>query len=391
MTDTEDVRGDLYAWAIRRAILTESGLQEAAKTSGDPSLVPFADDHAEYFRTRRIMRIRADSEAPRGGRVTISTRQAIAVRKVDELRRVFDAHYAADGITLAVTTAPSYKVDQTIKTYGPPFRTRRERITCGSSVGIGNQRNAGTLTALVRRVGQPELLGLSCNHVIGGCSTTLPGTPIVVPGIQDVTPEYAAIDVVGTFAAAASMRQGLPTVSEIGENGDLACFELNDRGNGLLTSWHGTDDDGYDTPSEFLEDPTAKTRVRKWGRSTARTEGQFQQVLTDEPLEYAVVSYFGPQASQTFRGTIYYPVAYEVLSTTREPFSDAGDSGSLVVTVEPDGRPPRVFGIVIAGGPSKSLVLPLKPILDKMQLELVTNYPPERSRARRSRTRAAGG
>lgn len=388
MTEVNELRGDMYAWAIRRAILTESGLQEAARTSGDPAAVPFTDEHAEYFRTptRRIMRIRAESLARGNGRLTISTRQAIAASKIDELRRVFDKRYSADGITLVVTTAPSYKVDQTIKTYGPPFRSRGERITCGSSLGLGNQRNAGTLTALARRVGRPDLLGLSCNHVVGGCSTTLLGTPVVVPGIQDVTPEYPTIDVIGAFAGAASMRQGLPTVSEIGENADLACFELNDRGSELLTSWHGTDGDGYDTPSELLEldevasmSPSSRIRVRKWGRSTARTEGQLHQVLTDEPLEYSVVSYFGPQASQTFRGTIYYPVAYEVMSTTRDPFSEAGDSGSLVVTVESDGRPSRAVGVVIAGGPSKSLVLPLKPILDHMQLELVTDYPPKHS------------
>ena len=147
----------------------------------------------------------------------------------------------------------------------------------------------------------------------------------------------------------------------------------------MVTSWHGTGDEAFDTPTEFAAEVTARTPVQKWGRSTARTEGRVIAVLTDpEPVEYAVVSYFGPQASQTFKGTIYYPTVYEVGSTGR-PFSAAGDSGSLVVTVEPDGRSLRIIGIVIAGGPTKTLVLPLQPMLEQLKLELVTNYPAKRS------------
>lgn len=378
MIDLDQVRRDLYAWATNRGILTDAALRDALGLHGDPSAIPFTDEQAEYFRTRRIMRIRAEA-APDDSKITISTRQSIAVRKSKELQRVFDTHFKSDGITLAITTAPSYKIDQTLTTLGPPVRARNKRITCGSSVGIGNQRNAGTLTALARRVGSKELLGLSCNHVIGGCSTSVPGTPIVVPGIQDITADYATLDVVGTFADAASMRQGLPTVSDVSGNADLACFELNNRGRALLTSWHGTGDDSYDTPTDFVTDVTPKTMVQKWGRSTARTVGRVMTVLTDpEPVDYAVVSYFGPQASQTFKGTIYYPTVYEVGNTGR-PFSAAGDSGSLVVTVEPGGRSPRIVGVVIAGGPTKTLVLPLHPMLDQLKLELVTDHPAKRS------------
>jgi hypothetical protein len=232
-------------------------------------------------------------------------------------------------------------------------------------------------------VGSTELLGLTSNHVVGGCSTTVPGTAIVVPGIQDVTSDNANIDVVGTFAEAASMRQGLPTVSNISDNADLACFELGRRGNDLLTSWHGDGDGSYDTPTEFFTEVMARTPVQKWGRSTARTEGQVIAVLTDpEPVDYAVISYFGPQASQTFKGTIYYPTVYEVGSEGR-PFSAAGDSGSLVVTVEPDGGPPRIVGVVVAGGPIETLVLPLQLMLKQLELELVTNHPAKHSSARR--------
>jgi hypothetical protein len=63
-------------------------------------------EQAEYFRTRRIMRIRVEVVGA-GGKVIVSSRQSIAVRKIDELRRVFNAHFKRDGITLSITTAPS--------------------------------------------------------------------------------------------------------------------------------------------------------------------------------------------------------------------------------------------------------------------------------------------
>jgi hypothetical protein len=381
VTDAEQVRADLYKWATRNGILTEAGLREAMSMTGNASAIPFTEEHAEFFRMRRIMRIRADARPK--GRVTISTRQPIAAAKIKQLTKAFDEAFGDDGVSLAITTAPTYKIDQSLSTLGPPVRTRKRRVTCGSSVGIGNQRNAGTLTALARKAGSTtttELMGLSCNHVIGGCSTTMPGTPIVVPGVQDVTVDFATLNVVGTFSNSASMRTGLPTVLDVrmDDNADLACFELNQQGRRQLSSWHGTEEDGYDTPVEFADKPAPGLPVQKWGRSTGRTAGQVMSVLDQpEPVDYSVVSYFGPQASQTFRGTIYYPTVYEVGGTGRD-FSAAGDSGSLVVTVETQGGTPKVVGVVIAGGPGKTLVLPLEPMLKQLDLELVTGYPPPR-------------
>ena len=378
MTDIEQVRRNLFAWGILRGILTDAALRDAPRSSGDPSAIPFTDEQAEYFRNRPIIRIRVESTTDQA-RINLSTRQALAVRKREELERVFNTKFQSDRVTLTITTAPSYKIDQSIATLGPTVRKRTGRVTCGSSLGIGNQRNAGTLTALARRVGSTELFGLSCNHVIGGCSTTVPGTPIVVPGIQDVTAESPEIAVVGTFAQAASMRQGLPTVSDILDNADLACFELSPEGTKLLTSWHGMGDRAYDTPTEVLTALSPGTRVQKWGRSTAWTDGRVSTVLTDpEPVDYSVVSYFSPQASQTFKGTIYYPTVYEV-GNVGPPFSAPGDSGSLVVTVEPEGEAPRAVGVIIAGGQTKTLVLPLQPMLAQLQLELVANHPAKRS------------
>jgi hypothetical protein len=110
-------------------------------------------------------------------------------------------------------------------------------------------------------------------------------------------------------------------------------------------------------------------------------DGTVASVLTEaEPLEYNVVSYFGPQNSQMFRGTIYYQTAYEVQGRTGRPFSVGGDSGALVVTVGQGSAEPEVVGIVIAGSTGKTLVLPLFDLLEQLDLELLSGHPPLRRR-----------
>jgi hypothetical protein len=149
MPDVAAIVADLYAWALRYGLLTDAGMREAALVRGDPSQVPFDEDEAEFFRLRKIMRIRADDQAGRRG-VTIFTRQPIAERKVQQLIKAFARRHP--DVPLAVVTAPTYRIDQTLQLYGrfEPVRMHEGRIACGSSVGIGNQRNAGTLTALAR-------------------------------------------------------------------------------------------------------------------------------------------------------------------------------------------------------------------------------------------------
>ena len=72
--------------------------------------------------------------------------------------------------------------------------------------------------------------------------------------------------------------------------------------------------------------------VKKWGRSTKLTTGIVQSVVRDgESLDYNITSYFGPTASQTFNGTVYYGEVIVIRSTSGE-FSLGGDSGALVVT-----------------------------------------------------------
>ena len=371
--DPIKVQAALYAWGLRHGILTDAAAREATAITGSPQAIPFTQEHVDFFRSRRIVRIRLDRPVP-PTLITIYTRQAISARRVQQLKNAFESKFASAGIRIDVATSRPYKIDQTLQTYGefgPVLKARRGRIACGSSVGIGNQRNAGTLTALARQEGNGEtLFGLSCNHVVGGCNTALPGTPIVVPGIQDVSADYPEVTIVGTHNSAARMSQGLPTVSDITDNSDLACFELDRTGRARLSSQQGTGPDAYDTPTKFAGAIEPELAVKKWGRSTGFTTGRVATVLTEpEPVEYNVISYYGPQQSQSFKGTIYFPQVYELIGSAARPFSLGGDSGALVVTHDDS---PEVVGVIIAGSPDKTLVLPLQPMLAQLKLMLAS-------------------
>lgn len=371
MAELNELRDAVLAWALQHGVLGESAVGDAGVVRGEPSILPFRPEHAEYFRTRKIVRVLATRRTTRH-ELIIHSRLRVAKTKIAELTGLFDAAFRDDNVRLKIDLSKPFKVDQAVQSYGRfvPIHLAGDRIACGSSVGMGNQRNAGTLTALARRLtGGDELYGLSCNHVVGGCSTARPGTPVVVPGIQDVSAEHDRIEVVGHHHAAAAMSQGLPSVFDISRNSDLACFRLHDPDR--LSSLQGSGEDAYDTPTGFAR-PRVGLAVKKWGRSTGLTNGRISQIITGgESVDYNVTSYYGPMNSQIFKGTVYFNSVYEV-DPSGGPFSLGGDSGALVVTNT--GEKEKLVGIVVAGGREKSLVLPLKPMLKLLELKLIGEH-----------------
>lgn len=371
MSKVEEVRNAVLAWALQNGILANTALGDPGVSAGDAGLAPFTAAQADYFRTRPIVRVMSNSSRGRS-ELEIFARQRIAKKKVDDLTKTFDAAFQADRIKLKVGLSKPFKVDNAVQSYGTfvPLRHRGAKLACGSSVGLGNQRNAGTLTALARKKDdRSAIFGLGCNHVVGGCSTARPGVPVVVPGIQDVSAEHDEITVVGFHEEAAPMSQGLPSVFDITENADLACFHV--RKPNLLTSQQGEGADAYDTPTEFAT-PRAGLAVKKWGRSTGFTRGRIARIIRGgEPVQYNVTSYYGPMNSQIFKGTVYYNVAYEI-DPSGGPFSLSGDSGALVVSDSKPGE--QVVGIVVAGSREKGLVLPIRPALKALKLELVNGH-----------------
>lgn len=360
----DDIRDSILTWARFNGILSENVL---FKGKGDPSIIPFDDSGIEFFRSRKIVRVETLNDR---NSITIFSKLPIAKTKQTLLQGQFNTAFSEYGFQLLLDASKPFKVDQAVQAYGrfEPLHIHNDAICCGSSIGLGNLRNAGTLTALA--YDDDKLYGLSCNHVVGGCSIAQPGTPVVSPGIQDISADHNKITAIGDYSRPAQMSQGLPDITPTHQNRDLACFTI--RNENLVSSLQGSGDNSYDTPTRFAK-VELYLPVKKWGRSTGFTKGIITYIgKVPEPIEYNVICYYGPMNSQAFKGTVYFDEIYEV-TPTGSPFSLGGDSGALVVTDFPN-RTPKVVGIVIAGERNKSIILPLQPALNELKLKLLSKH-----------------
>jgi hypothetical protein len=111
-------------------------------------------------------------------RVFIYTRRKLTVNEQKSLQSSTKAK-----AKLEFRVAQPFSVSAPTSIAAIPLDLRNGRITCGSSISVGNNREAGTIGALLRDK-QGQLYGLSCNHVTGGCSNARVGLPIVAPGIR---------------------------------------------------------------------------------------------------------------------------------------------------------------------------------------------------------------
>jgi hypothetical protein len=371
MPSPEEIQNGLLMWALKFGVLNDDALREAASLAGDADLIPFDNTHADYFKTRNIVKITTRRKGS-NHIFSLFSRLPIARAKASSLIGLFNKRYHDEGYLLEVGVHKTFKIDQSVKSTFDPVYYHNDRIACGSSVGLGNQRNAGTLTAL-GKTGSGGLIGISCNHVTGGCNTARPGTPIVVPGIQDVSPEQHEITVIGVHDFTGPMSQGLPQVFDIKTNCDIAFFQINEEQSVLLSSMQGSGPDAYDTPTKFAK-VEEDLLVQKWGRTTGRTRGRVKKIVTEpESIEYKITSYFGPTSSQVFNGTVYFCDFYEVESRGADAFSVGGDSGSLVVT-DGNAKQAKVVGILIGGNESKSYVLPLQAIFKALKVTLLNGH-----------------
>jgi hypothetical protein len=128
----------------------------------------------------------------------------------------------------------------------------------------------------------------------------------------------------------------------------------------------------FDTPAGIAA-PVEGMKVAKVGRTTGYTEG----MIVGRELRPVRVK--AGSAANGFEGFIWFPGVFVVHGETHE-FSAGGDSGSLVVSLNPDGTKSAV-GLVFCGGPdslapggAKSMIVPLEPILDRLAVTLVSGH-----------------
>ncbi|WP_406406322.1 hypothetical protein [Streptomyces sp. NBC_01643] len=180
---------------------------------------------------------------------------------------------------------------------------------------------AGTLGAFVEIAGRPGIHALSNNHVLAACNRGRVGDPILHPGPIDLG---TFNDRIGALSAVVDLREGDASVNVT----DVAACEID----GALA-------DALDVCFPYgvtgVIDPEQGLAVKKIGRTTDETDGS---ILMFE-IENLWVDYGEPLGALTFDNQI------AIQGRDGGLFSDSGDSGSLVFSVDP----PAGVGLLFAG------------------------------------------
>lgn len=239
-----------------------------------------------------------------------------------------------------------------------PYVLRNTAYTCGGSVHPARFTGAGTLGCLVKDA-SGTMFGLSNNHVTGMCSYSLDGEKILAPGHVDITANGIDPFTIGYHHTAMPMVHGNPDNVDILLNRDAALIRIADVAR--VSSMQG---DNYDTPAQAFGIFPGQ-RVEKVGRTTRHTSGVvIGQMAGPHPCTYNLPGVGSP--------TAFFDPVY-VIKGDNGPFSEGGDSGSLVTAMIGDQR--FAVGLIFAGDTQGlSYALPLLPILTTLNVELIHNH-----------------
>ncbi len=233
-------------------------------------------------------------------------------------------------------------VPQPVLTATPQVGIDRTVVQPGNSIGL-SATTTGTFGAVVSDGN--KLLALSNNHILADCDRAQPGDPIFYPGPFDGG--AAPNDVVGTLAKSLRLQLG----SEYANRGDAAVAELSPAAVARLNRKIRI----LDALPRRVREPRRDMPVIMVGRTSGKQQGRVIDV--------------------NFRCTLDYPtgpVSFldQVLCT---PFTRDGDSGSLVLDLKTGDAVGLHFAFTTdqqkRGG---SVFSPLRPILDALEVKLVT-------------------
>lgn len=208
-------------------------------------------------------------------------------------------------------------------------------IVCGVSVGHANVDAAGTLGCLVEREEYHYIL--SNNHVLANTNEAMPGDAIIQPGSIDggMSPEddIATLEPYCEIQFSGNANDIDAAIALVGDtNQTLVSSEIIDIG----------------TPSSTPCLASIGQIVRKSGRTTEHTVGVVEDISGDFWVD------FGSEPA-------WFEDQIVVRSIDANPFSAAGDSGSLIVekyNLEP-------VALLFAGNDSGLTVAnPIKRVLD---------------------------
>jgi hypothetical protein len=268
-----------------------------------------------------------------------------------------------DSVTVAATSQTNSSVSSqaTIAVFYPDDAAQSQTFPIRLGTSGGNATDlttsgprttccSGTLGSLVSRDG--TFFILSNNHVLDKSGHGSPGDPICQPGLTDN--RCAAGAIVASLAQAAPLMTSnvdaaLALVAPGAVDLSGAILDLGAAGpTGIVPG----------PPSAILADPgavlAAGTRVAKTGRSTGLTCAMPAAISADVQVDYST-SCGGPtEFTVTFHNQILISGA---------GFSESGDSGSLVVTVDAA----RPLGLLYAGSSTTTVAHPIADVLNALQ------------------------
>lgn len=355
-----------YDWAAESGLISETLVLPKGSTDAELALVkPSTDVGRQLLRSRQVLGVAFNNAR---SEVIVFTKRIPPKAK----KQAASLPFSVDNVSVVYRQGVQEPIGgiPTVPFGGPAYIVRQAagagRYTCGSSISVGNYRDAGTLGCLVRD-GNGALYGLSNNHVSGSCSFAGVGLPILAPGIYDVVPNGLNPFTLGLHSRALPMVPGSADNINPLQNLDAAIFSiLNDA---LVSSFQGN---AYDTPIA-VGPLTPGMDVEKVGRTTGHTRGRvIGQFHGAHPIFYSAAHY-------NFSGQVYFEPSFTIVGAP-DCFSDSGDSGSLITTIDPNGQRIAV-GIVVGGmsdgsapGGKATVALPIEPILNGLNVTLVGGH-----------------
>ena len=226
-----------------------------------------------------------------------------------------------------------------------PPQTPRDRwrpIRPGTSIGpppIGNLVEAGTLGAIVKSGGVQCIL--SNNHVLANEDKLPPGTAIFQPALLDKGNQ--ATDKVATLTKAVPLSARGPNTVDCA----IAAVERTVTADPTILPKVGK----LTTTTPI--DATDGMKVHKVGRTTGYTTGSILDISADVNIQYDI-------GTLTFQGQIL------IAPDQGQMFSDAGDSGSLIV----DRGLGRATGLLFGGSPKSTIANHISDVLTALQIQL---------------------
>jgi hypothetical protein len=222
----------------------------------------------------------------------------------------------------------------------PNPRTRIRPAQPGCSIGFADPANqfvmAGTFGALVKDSKGSYIL--SNNHVLADESQLDPGAPIFQPGLLDNG--NPSTDQIATLTRFVKLQ---PAVANKVDCAIAAVDNLKDVSNSILQIG----------PPRGAGDAQIDMTVQKFGRTTGYSVGQISSIDTDVSVQYETGTF-------TFGGQII------VVGLDGQPFSDAGDSGSLIVERGSN----QAVALLFAGSTSHTIANHISDVLSALNVTL---------------------